>query len=558
MDSIILLASISYFVGSIPFGFILTKWKTGKNLKEEGSHNIGATNATRTAGPVIGALTLVLDAAKGYGCASVAFSLGYSLDVVAICGLCAFLGHCFPIWLRFSGGKGVATALGVFAALSLWLLLITMVGFGLGIAVIRQVGGGSLIGSIFAGISCFFVLNNLTAIIIVLFMVITIVIRHKDNIRRLFPSTLLACLVTSCVTPSVVSRQAMELENQCVQSLRAADYEGAKSRCELCLEFDESVAECINGLGLVAFAKGDFDGAKQKFAKAIQVKPNFGQARNNLGALYFKKGDYGEALPLYLAALQLDPGYEDARYNTGLSYLRIGQKKALANDAAAARENYAQARSHYQKLLVINPESALAHRDLGLLEGYLAELDAKNDEALAAALNDANHHFQHCLKISPKNESCHESYGHNLLFQKKFDDALYQFVQCLAENKDNPVCLQGLDSAYQGSQIKGKALASYMELLKVKPNDPQGHFGYCVALFDRSLNEQAVAECKSALSLDAKLCDGHYQLAMHYKKVLNTKEALEYCRTYLLCDEKPAKINQVKACQRVVTTLSGL
>jgi tetratricopeptide (TPR) repeat protein len=173
-------------------------------------------------------------------------------------------------------------------------------------------------------------------------------------------------------------------------------------------------------------------------------------------------------------------------------------------------------------------------------------------------LDEANQHFKRCLQIAPKEESCHESYGHNLLFQKKFDDALYHFVQCLAENKDNPVCLNGLDEAYQGTQIKGKALASFMDILKAKPNDPQGHFGYCVALFEKSLNEKAVAECKIALELNSKLCDAHYHLAMHYKRVLNASEALSHCRSYLLCDDRQPKADQSKSCQRVVTALSGL
>jgi glycerol-3-phosphate acyltransferase PlsY len=559
MDAIVLLAVLSYALGAIPFGLLLTKWKTGKNLKEQGSHNIGATNAARTAGPLIGVLTLLLDAGKGFVCPTVALSLGYSVDVAALCGFCAFIGHCFPIWLRFSGGKGVATALGVCASLSWWLVLCAGVGFAGGYLVLKQVGGGSIVGALVAGVSSLFLIESATTEAIICLMVIIIIIRHKDNIRRLFAAgSASVLLLVSCATPGLVSRQALELEAQCILSLQAADYQGAASRCELCLEFDETVAECINGLGLVAFAKGDFDGAKQKFAKAIQVKPTFGQARNNLGAIYFKKGEFQEALTLYMAALQLDPGYEDARYNAALSFMRIGQQRAKNGDAQGARDNYALARNHYEKLLVINSENVAAHRDLGLLEGYYAELDAKDDSTLLKRLIEANHHFKHCLQIDPKNESCHESYGQNLLFQKQFDDALYHFVQCVAENKDNPVCLGGLDAAYQGSQIKDKALARYMELLKVKPNDPQGHFGYCVALFDKSLSEQAIVECKTALSFDAKLCDAHFQLAMHYKKVLNSGDALNHCRSYLLCDDKSPKVEQVKSCQRVVTVLSGL
>lgn len=556
---VLIFALASYFLGSIPFGLILTKLITGKDLKAQGSHNIGATNATRIGGPFVGVVTLILDIAKGFVCVWLVGLMQHSPEVAALCGLCAFLGHCFPVWLRFSGGKGVATGLGVMAALSWWLVVAAFAGFTCGYLLTRQVGGGSILGAAAAFIASIFLIDSTTIKEIIALIVIITIVRHRDNMRRILSGTGLGLmlLISACATVSRVSPQALELERQCMQSLAAADYEGATSRCELCLEFDENVAECLNGLGLVEFSKGSFDRAKEKFAKAIQVNPHFGQARNNLGTIFFKQGNYKEALPLYLAALQLDPSYQDARYNAGLCYLKLGQQ-AARTDASQARSHFAEARSHYQKLLVVDPESSLAHRDLGILEGYLAELDAKGEDSLKKRLENAARHFKNCLQVDPKNESCHESYGHNLLFQKQYDEALYHFIQCLSEDKDNPVCLEGLDSAYQGAQIKDKALLGYLDILKAKPNDAQGHFGYCVALFNKSLNEQAINECKTALKLDGSLCDAHYQLAMHFKKVLNSRDALENCRAYVLCDTKAQKVNQLKSCQRVLTALNGL
>jgi len=551
---------ISYFLGSIPFGLILTKLATGKNLKMQGSHNIGATNAARIAGPLVGIATLILDVAKGFICVFVVERLGYSAELAAICGLVAFLGHCFPVWLRFSGGKGVATGLGVFAAISWWLVLFAITAFIAGYIITRQVGGGSLFAALVSIVVSIFVIDSTIIRAVVVMIAIITIVRHRDNMRRILSGmgTSLLLLFCACATVGRISPQALELERQCMQSLAAADYDGANSRCELCLEYDENVAECLNGLGLVELAKGNQDKAKERFAKAIQVNPSLGQARNNLGAIFFKKGEYKEALTLYLAALHIDPGYEDARYNTGLCYLKIGQQAARAGNTSQARVDFAEARSHYQKLLVVNPESAGAHRDLGLLEGYLAELDSKDDESFRRRIASAATHFKSCLQIEPKSEACHESYGQNLLFQKQFDEALYHFVQCLGENKDSPVCLEGLDLAYQGAQTKDKALVRYLGLLKDKPNHAEGHFGYCVALFGKSLNEQAVQECNKALELDKSMCDAHYQLAMHYKKVLNSQDALEHCRSYLLCDNKSQKSNQQKACQKVMTAMNGL
>jgi glycerol-3-phosphate acyltransferase PlsY len=109
----------AYLVGSIPFGLPLAKLFGGKDVRDHGSGNIGATNVSRVAGPVAGILTLLLDAAKGSAAVWLAalFS-NHSATVMILAGIAALVGHCFPVWLGFRGGKGVATAFGVFLALS--------------------------------------------------------------------------------------------------------------------------------------------------------------------------------------------------------------------------------------------------------------------------------------------------------------------------------------------------------------------------------------------------------------------------------------------------------
>jgi glycerol-3-phosphate acyltransferase PlsY len=112
------IAVAAYLLGSVPFGLLLAKLFGGKDVRKAGSGNIGATNVSRVAGPVAGVLTLLLDAAKG----SVAVVLAARVTNesalwMMIAGFLALIGHCFPLWLRFKGGKGVATAAGVFLAL---------------------------------------------------------------------------------------------------------------------------------------------------------------------------------------------------------------------------------------------------------------------------------------------------------------------------------------------------------------------------------------------------------------------------------------------------------
>jgi acyl phosphate:glycerol-3-phosphate acyltransferase len=115
----ILLLAAAYFLGSIPFGLLLAKLFAGSDIRKSGSGNIGATNVARVAGPAAGILTLLLDGAKGSAAVWLAGRFtAQSSTVLTLAAVAALLGHCFPVWLKFKGGKGVATALGVFLMLA--------------------------------------------------------------------------------------------------------------------------------------------------------------------------------------------------------------------------------------------------------------------------------------------------------------------------------------------------------------------------------------------------------------------------------------------------------
>jgi glycerol-3-phosphate acyltransferase PlsY len=143
--SLLWVPAVAYLLGSIPFGLILTKLFGGGDVRKAGSGNVGATNVTRVAGPVAGILTLVLDAAKG----SVAVWLaarfsGETAGWMIVAGLAALIGHCFPLWLKFRGGKGVATAAGMFLMLSPLALLGSVLLFLTVVIVSRYVSLGSI------------------------------------------------------------------------------------------------------------------------------------------------------------------------------------------------------------------------------------------------------------------------------------------------------------------------------------------------------------------------------------------------------------------------------
>ena len=135
----------AYLLGSIPWGVLVTRIFGRADIRQAGSGNIGATNVARVAGPAAGILTLLLDAAKGY--AAVWIAARYSNDSATwmmVAGLAALIGHCFPIWLNFKGGKGVAAALGVFLALCAPAALSALAIFGLVTAYWKYVSLGSI------------------------------------------------------------------------------------------------------------------------------------------------------------------------------------------------------------------------------------------------------------------------------------------------------------------------------------------------------------------------------------------------------------------------------
>ena len=176
----------AYLLGSVPFGLVLSRAFAGVDVRRVGSGNIGATNVSRAAGKKVGILTLVLDAAKGALPVLVAPSLGLSPAWGAAAGLAAFLGHLFPPWLGFQGGKGVATALGVSAGFSPVAALVGLVVFSIALAATRFVSVGSLHGTAACAAGILAVRGaDSPAAWAGAAMAVAIFLRHRANIRRL-------------------------------------------------------------------------------------------------------------------------------------------------------------------------------------------------------------------------------------------------------------------------------------------------------------------------------------------------------------------------------------
>jgi glycerol-3-phosphate acyltransferase PlsY len=174
----------SYLVGSIPFGLFITRLASGQDVRAIGSGNIGATNVARAAGRKAAAATLLLDALKGFVPAFFASKSADSSSLGAACGVAAVVGHCFPVWLRFRGGKGVATGLGVTLALAPLAALCGALAWALAYAIARISSVGSLAGSaaalLVAGATA-----SRQALLAVAAIVCLVAVRHRGNVRRL-------------------------------------------------------------------------------------------------------------------------------------------------------------------------------------------------------------------------------------------------------------------------------------------------------------------------------------------------------------------------------------
>ena len=204
----IIVAVGAYLLGSIPFGFLVAKAR-GIDIRSVGSGNIGATNAMRVLGKPMGILVLLMDAAKGYVACAFLPALIYNFlfarsweDVLqnqpieiqmrlkVLAGVCAVLGHNYTCWLKFKGGKGIATTAGVYIALAPWPLLIALVVFILAVALTRYISVGSISGAIvLPAVVWIMPPHNLLLGIVTTALGALAIYKHKTNIQRLMAGT---------------------------------------------------------------------------------------------------------------------------------------------------------------------------------------------------------------------------------------------------------------------------------------------------------------------------------------------------------------------------------
>jgi glycerol-3-phosphate acyltransferase PlsY len=178
---------IAYLLGSIPFGYLLVKWKTGADVRASGSGNIGATNVTRTMGRAAGLATLALDVGKGYLAVWIAGRLTGGVPLwMSLAAVTVMAGHAYPIWLGFKGGKAVASFYGAFLCLAPPAIISVFVVFVIVVAWTRFISLGSIVGAATFPLAVWLILQPpLPVVAAAIAAGAFIIYKHRENIRRL-------------------------------------------------------------------------------------------------------------------------------------------------------------------------------------------------------------------------------------------------------------------------------------------------------------------------------------------------------------------------------------
>lgn len=184
MLTVVAVLIVAYLLGAIPFALLLTR-KSGVDVRRVGSGNPGASNVWRSIGPALGVSVLVLDCAKGAAAVFIARAVGLDREAQALAGLAVVLGHVFPPWLRFHGGKGVAAAAGAFLVVSPIALGVAFAVFAIAVGITRYVSLGSILGAIALVVSMVVRREPAGVIGATAMVALIIILRHRENMLRL-------------------------------------------------------------------------------------------------------------------------------------------------------------------------------------------------------------------------------------------------------------------------------------------------------------------------------------------------------------------------------------
>lgn len=367
------------------------------------------------------------------------------------------------------------------------------------------------------------------------------------------PLAIIISLLVSagCFKKTHLNENALLHQRACIESINLNDYLRAQTHCELCLEYDASMPECLNGMGLIHRMNKDEERALSFFSKAVRQDNEYSHARNNIGAIYFERGDFPMALRYFDRALEIDPSNTDARYNAGLSHFRLGQR-ALPTNAKESIKHFHQAKDLIKKLLAIEPTYLLGFRDLGLINLNLYALN-EYAQPRTELLDEAKRAFMQCIESKTDQDGCYEGLGQVFYEEGRYDQSFANYFLCLSFASNNAACREGIVMAYEKSAQTHGGYQNFKQAVGQDLANAYAHEAFCAALFERGLDGEAVKECEIAVRLKPGLCGAQFRLAEYYTATLHGERAVSHCQAFLRCDQTNPQ--HVAKCQEVLATM---
>lgn len=370
--------------------------------------------------------------------------------------------------------------------------------------------------------------------------------------KKVITLLLFCCWFSACFKKLQINENALLHQKACIESIDNKDLVRAKTHCDLCIEFDSAMQECLNGLGLIALMEHDQDRARNFFTKALRQNNDFCEARNNLGVIYFLNGDFTTALNYFDRALEIDPSNMDARYNAGLSNFRLAQRLRAQKSSMASLKHLLKAKDQLKKLLAIEPNYHSAFRDLGLVELNLYDLE-EFEAPRQKLLQSAKASFLHCIEADNNEDGCFEGLAQVYFEEGKWDQSTANYFICLAHAPNNSACRRGIVAAYEKSAQAENGYKQFLVNVKEDQQNAHAHEAFCAALFERGLDQEGKKECELALRIKPDLCSAHFRLGEYFASVLNPDQASNHCLAYLSCNGKAG--HEIKKCQDILANL---
>jgi Tfp pilus assembly protein PilF len=353
--------------------------------------------------------------------------------------------------------------------------------------------------------------------------------------------------ITACRTQQTPNGPATEAAVQILRYLEQGMCEHALERGKLALEYDPEDAALHNVFGIVLLqcTPHDPEPAIARFKRAIAIDSDLTTAHNNLGTALLQrtKPDYELACEEFGEALAIDPGYLDARENLGMCLAR--RAKLATPDEEERAELYAEARSQMMRLIEIDATRANAFMWLGFVstqQGHTAR---------------AIEELERCVELSPEHGTCQLYLGDAQLLLAQCTPAIIAFSRAAADEAVAPDARRGLASAHELCAKKDGAIKTLLDALAKTPGDPETHVELARIYRERGLLTEAEKEWRNVITLDAKRCAAHFELAMIADERFDTAETINFCREFVLCARlSNSEDERVERCTERLVTLA--